>query len=331
MSKKNEKVFGLIGIESIMANWNADFTGYPRTTSDDHIFGTDKAIKYAIRNFWNDKNEKLLCFKEYREDIQKKKKDAPSVTIIPMSLDEKFMRDFKITKNDLKTMNHADVLKNILTYIDVKNFGVTFAVKDTCSLSITGTVQYGHGFNIMPDTEPIELQIQSQFRNSNEKATNNASTTLGSEIIADEAHYLYSFVVNPLMYKNQTSILDGKVDDDSILYYTEEDYNKFKKAALLCATNLNSCSKKGCNNEFALFIETEEDTYLPDLSSYVKFEKDDKNIYSINIKSLTDDLDDKIKKIEVFYNTNTIKIDGDILDNPKTKLFNIFTNKEVRK
>ena len=26
----NKRVYGVIGISSIMANWNADFTGYPR-------------------------------------------------------------------------------------------------------------------------------------------------------------------------------------------------------------------------------------------------------------------------------------------------------------
>lgn len=28
----NKRVYGVIGISSIMANWNADFSGYPKST-----------------------------------------------------------------------------------------------------------------------------------------------------------------------------------------------------------------------------------------------------------------------------------------------------------
>ena len=27
------RIYGVIGIRSMMANWNADFTGFPKTTS----------------------------------------------------------------------------------------------------------------------------------------------------------------------------------------------------------------------------------------------------------------------------------------------------------
>ena len=42
----NKRVYGILGISSIMANWNADFSGYPKTTSDGLVFGSDKALKY---------------------------------------------------------------------------------------------------------------------------------------------------------------------------------------------------------------------------------------------------------------------------------------------
>lgn len=28
----DKRVYGVLGISSIMANWNADFTGYPKST-----------------------------------------------------------------------------------------------------------------------------------------------------------------------------------------------------------------------------------------------------------------------------------------------------------
>ena len=31
----NKRVYGVIGISSIMANWNADFSGYPKSTQNE--------------------------------------------------------------------------------------------------------------------------------------------------------------------------------------------------------------------------------------------------------------------------------------------------------
>ena len=45
----NKRVYGVLGISSIMANWNADFSGYPKTTSDGETFGSDKALKYPMK------------------------------------------------------------------------------------------------------------------------------------------------------------------------------------------------------------------------------------------------------------------------------------------
>ena len=30
----DKRVYGVLGVSSIMANWNADFSGYPKTTSN---------------------------------------------------------------------------------------------------------------------------------------------------------------------------------------------------------------------------------------------------------------------------------------------------------
>ena len=39
----NKRVYGVLGISSIMANWNADFSGYPKTTSDGETFEIGRA------------------------------------------------------------------------------------------------------------------------------------------------------------------------------------------------------------------------------------------------------------------------------------------------
>ena len=73
---------------------------------------------------------------------------------------------------------------------------------------------------------------------------------------------------------------------------TEEDYQNFKRTALVSATAFATNSKVGCENEFAVFVETQSDTYLPNLSEYVTFSKDEdeenKNIEDKDLKDIKD-------------------------------------------
>ena len=48
----NNRVFGCVVVKSINSNYNADFSGQPRTLPDGTVYATDKALKYAIRNYW---------------------------------------------------------------------------------------------------------------------------------------------------------------------------------------------------------------------------------------------------------------------------------------
>ena len=83
----------------------------------------------------------------------------------------------------------------------------------------------------------------------------------------------------------------------------------------------------GCENEFGLFVETERDLYLPDLSQYIQFEKSqDKNIIRITCSELINSLSDKIKAVEIYINPDTTKLESDIKG---AKIYNIFTQKEV--
>ena len=67
---KMNRIYGVVGIKSIMSNWNADFTGRPKSTSKGDIFGSDKAFKYPIKKMWEseDKNAKVLYVKSYKTD-----------------------------------------------------------------------------------------------------------------------------------------------------------------------------------------------------------------------------------------------------------------------
>ncbi len=296
-----------------MANWNADFSGYPKTISDGSIFGSDKALKYSIKKYWEDRGEKILYIKSFKTDKGK---------IRPRSLEERYNQvfDTTLTKKDESTV----ILKNLFSALDVKSFGATFAEEGN-NISLTGVVQIGQGFNVYEDSSAEEQQILSPFRSDKKpkegKETEEANqSTLGTKIVSDEAHYLYPFYINPTSYRDY---VDMKVTEG----YTEEDYKKFKEGALLGATALNTNAKAGCENEFALFVETDEETYLPNLTQFMKFEKgEDKDILTLNLEEILQGIEDDIKKIEIYYNDYKLKLNNI----PKgAVLFNIFTRKEV--
>ncbi|OON99502.1 MAG: CRISPR-associated protein [Epulopiscium sp. Nele67-Bin004] len=313
----NKRMYGVIGVRAVMANWNADFTGYPKTTSNGSIFGSDKAVKYPMKRMWLNEGKKVMYTKTFTEKKETK--------FIPRTLQERY--DY-VFETDLKsTTNKVDVLKNLLTAIDVKNFGATFA-EAGANISITGAVQIGQGFNKYDDTEVQEQQILSPFRDpkgttdkeTKEKTGEASQSTLGTKIVVDEAHYFYPFVINPSVY-------DEFVELGVTAGYTEEDYVEFKRVACASATAHNSNSKFGCENEFSLFIETQQDVYLPDIAQYMTFEKGvNKDTISFEITPLLESLGDKVLKVEVYY--NPLKLD--IHNAPaNTTYFNIFTQEEI--
>lgn len=321
--KMNKRVYGVIGISSIMANWNADFSGYPKTISDGTTFGSDKALKYPMKKMWENAGEKVLYIKSMK--LSKTKKNE--VTLVPRSLSERYEHLFAV--EDLsKCTDSNEVLTNLFQAVDVKNFGATFAEAKK-NFSITGAVQIGQGFNLYENTNPEEQQILSPFRDAKEKKAASGkkedeeeakNSTLGTKIVSNEAHYFYPFTINPLAYKEfqELGVTEG---------YTEKDFQSFKNVALCSATSFATNAKVGCENEFALFVETELDLYLPNLTNYISFEKgEDKNTIHIQCDTLLNDLQDQIKNIEVYYNPYTTIIEANI---EQAKLYNIFTKKEV--
>lgn len=307
------RVYGVIGIKSIMANWNADFGGYPKTISNGNIFGSDKALKYSIKKYWDDNGEKILYIKSFKTEKGK---------IRPRSLEERYNQvfDTTLTKKDESTA----VLKNLFSAIDVKSFGATFAEEGN-NISITGAVQIGQGFNVYEKSSIEEQQILSPFRSDKKakegkEAEEANQSTLGTKIVSDEAHYLYPFYVNPTSYRDY---VDMQVTEG----YTDEDFNRFKDGALIGATALNTNAKSGCENEFALFIETDENTYLPNLTQFMEFEKGkNKDILKLNLNKILEQIKDDVKSIEIYYNDYKLELQN----KPEgAKFFDIFTRKEV--
>ena len=319
----NKRVYGVLGISSIMANWNADFSGYPKTTSDGQTYGSDKALKYPMKKMWENEGKpviyiKSMCFEEGKKG---------EVNLIPRTLKERYEQVFGVELK--KGGDVREVLKKLFQAVDIKNFGATFAEAGN-NISITGAVQIGQGFNKYDGTEPQEQPILSPFRDPKAKEKSKKSegdegeeaknSTLGTKIVINEAHYFYPFSINPLAYKGymELGVTEG---------YLESDYEMFKKAALTSATSFATNSKAGCENEFALFVETKEDFYLPTLTEYIEFEKGDVNTITITCADLFEQVKDKILSVEIYYNPYTTKIDPEKING--AKYYNILTQKEV--
>lgn len=295
----NKRVYGVVGIKSRLANWNADFTGRPRTTSNGDVYGSDKAFKYPIRKMWEANGEKVLYVKSYKNEKSE---------LIARTPKERYKQLFGKKIENKK--NKTELLRNLFSAIDVKNFGVTFAVEENNSVSITGAVQIGQGLNKYNESYPEVMDILSPFTNAKKKDAKN--TSIGKKIVSNEAHYFYPFSINPEnynIYTNEIENLEG---------YNEEDYQKFKEACLVAATAYNTNSKAGCENEFALFVECKENSklYLANLDQYIEFEKGNEKD-TINIEKLAeilneDQIKDKIDRIEIYYNPYTTELKGEL-------------------
>jgi CRISPR-associated protein Csh2 len=295
-----KRVYGVIGIKAKMANWNADFTGRPKSTSNGDIFGSDKALKYPMKKMWDNEGKKVLYIKSWKEE-----KDS----VLPRKLAERYSLLFD--NIDKKTPT-KEVYNNLFNAIDVKNFGATFA-EEGQNISITGAVQFGQGFNKFDDTN-IEVQdILSPFADSTKDDAK--QSTLGTKVTVDEAHYFYGFSINPKAYDEYKLLLK---DFEG---YTKEDYKEFKKVALTSATAYSTNSKFGCENEFALFVECkEDDIYFPDLSDYIDFDSDKK---SIDLSKVEELIKNKYEKVEVYFNPFKLEV------NTTLDKFNIFTSEKL--
>lgn len=80
----NNRVFGAVLVKSTVANYNADFTGSPRTLPNGVVYATDKALKYAIRNYFKlDNNNKIFYTTRYKKENMQ-----------PLDIDETYIELF---------------------------------------------------------------------------------------------------------------------------------------------------------------------------------------------------------------------------------------------
>lgn len=295
----SKRIFGAAIIKAVNANYNADFSGQPRTLPNGVVYATDKALKYAVKNFLkeNYSSEKVFYFKRFNEEF------------IPYSLDDAFATAFPEHKDE---KDKKVIAKDLLSCIDIRLFGATFAKKsktNNVAISIHGPVQITHGVNIWHENNFYSEQIMSPFRNPNEASEDNSATTLGRQSRLHEGHYLHHFSVNP---KNLEDITELAGKDAKTL--SAEDISKLKEALQKGVTYYDSAAKAGCENELLVWVtlNPESKLVLPNFTQLIKMgkEKVDGKVQLdlSDLKTVVEANTSEIESIEISLNQASIEI-----------------------
>lgn len=309
MSNFNQRVFGCAIVRAINANYNADFTHQPRTLPNGVCYATDKALKYLIKNYLLKQKENVFYFKRLNKDFQ------------PLRLEDAYNEMFKGREKPSK----AIVAKDLLSCLDIRCFGATFAMKakggDNIAISIHGPVQLNHGINIWKENNIYSEQIMSPFA---DKEDSNAST-LGRQSKLQEGHYLHHISVNP---KN----LDEIVRLSGATPLSVDDIDKLKGALCLGATYFDSSAKAGIDNEALVWVTLAEGakSVLPTFNNLIKLNKiDNKVVLDLtDLTSAVERLGNDVASVEIYYLTESVKV---INAHSKTMFFDISSGKEIKK
>lgn len=295
MAEFKKRVYGCAIVKAINSNYNADFSGQPRTLPDGIVYATDKAFKYSIKKFLKDAYENVDVF--YMKTLND--------NMNPRSLNERYENLFRAKPKD---ETKKDVVKNLLSCLDVKLFGATFTSGST-SVSVHGPVQINHGVNIWKDNNIYTEQITSPFRNEKKDEdpdTEKSMTTIGRQSRLEEGHYLHHFSINP-----------GNLDDISEIVgedvkLSTADIDKLKIGMRRGVTWYDSASKAGCENEMLVWVELNKEgskLVLPSFATLIKLEEEkDKGKCVYDFEALTNKLEDiksSVESVEVYYNKQT--------------------------
>ena len=351
------RVYGCIIVKSINSNFNADFTGQPRTLPDGVVYSTDKALKYTIKQYFLDfyKSEKVFLTKRYNENLN------------PLTLDETYDELFsdkshqedKGKKKNKEDGKEIKVLSNLLQCLDIRFFGVTFASKKYTNVSIHGPLQINHGVNKFLENDIYSEDILSPFRNpgksgddkksnkdkkeieeieQNEEQTTEdekSMTTIGNQTNLKEGHYVFHFSINPKNIEEYIDLLKEAGHNPANFKLTDADIEKFKEAMNRSVTYVDSSRKIGSENEVAIYIKLTETSkkVIPSLTDliYVVRDKSTVKIDCKKVKSIIDSLGAECELVEVYYNPDAgVIIEGFEEGTGKIKKFNIINGVSIR-
>ena len=304
MTQFKNRAYGFAVIKAINSNYNADFSGQPRTLPNGQIYATDKALKYTVRNYLKDMHptEKVFYFKRLNSEMNPLSLDHAFVSVFPEH------KDLRAADKDTKSI----IIKDILSCIDIRLFGSTFAKKakgGNIALSLHGPVQINHGINIWSEGNIFSEQITSPFNSKDDSS--NAQTTIGRQSKLEEGHYIHHFSINP---KNIEEI--AKHGQEGTQTLTENDIDLLKEGLRKGATYYDSAAKAGTENEILFYVELKVDSklVLPNFTEMVKIsdsKKDGKRYFDlVDVKAELNKHKDDISKCEIYYNNNNVVVEN---------------------
>jgi len=298
-NKFNNRVFGAAIVKAVNSNYNADFSGQPRTLPNGTVYATDKAFKYTIKNYIKDiyPGEKVFYFKRLNDEFN------------PLTLEDTY---FKVFPEHKETKNKKVVAVDLLSCIDIRLFGATFAMKGkggNIALSVHGPVQINHGVNIWIENNIYSEQITAPFSTPGD--TDKEMTTIGRQSKLEEGHYLHHFSVNPKNLEAVTEIAGEEAPTLSI-----EDINKLKEAMHRGATYYDSAAKAGTENELLIWVQLKDSSklVLPNFTQLIRIEnkkRDGKVVLNLNdLKTELEKHKSDLENIELYRNNASVYIEN---------------------
>lgn len=292
MTEFNNRVFGCAVVKAINSNYNADFSGQPRTLPNGVVYATDKAYKYTVKNYFKNVYPKETIF--YFKSLNK--------LLNPISLEETYQKYFGDYPKEKGKPAKAAVAKNLLNCLDIRLFGATYAGKDV-NISVHGTVQVNHGVNIWKENNIFSEQITSPFANkAGDADAEKGMSTIGRQSRLEEGHYLHHFSINPANLAEIAALVENAST------VSTDDIAKLKEAMQRGATWYDSASKAGCENEMLVWVQLKENStiVLPNFTTLITLEEKTENgkyVYDFSgLKAELERIGDEIEKIEIYYN-----------------------------
>ncbi len=237
---------GIVVINAKNANFNASFDGLPRRLPDGKIFATDKALKYCIREYLS-KTESVFV----QRDKEFHEKDG-NLKQRYLTLKENYLKKCKVDK---LPKDEKEILDNLLNFIDVRLFGVVFAVDS--NISLTGPCQISYGINKYEKSNIYVSSILSPYRNPSEKTQDAQQTTIGEESRADDVYYVYDICLNMNSAEKQG------------IKITDTDITKLTEALKYSVGEVVSTTMFGVETVSFIWLENKKDKIFNNLNSLV--------------------------------------------------------------
>ena len=289
-SKEGDKIDGIIGtkipkkkVEDFFKDLSSDSELKDR--KNDYLKIADKSVKskgLSTIKIPIEEDEDDYYFYFLDDKLQKILKDEKS---------EEIMKGIELKLSG--GINKPEFTKNLLSCLDIRLFGATYAGET--NISIHGPVQINHGLNVWSENNIFSEQIMSPFADK-EGAE---STTLGRQSKLQEGHYLHHFSINP---KNIDE-LARFADNADVLSIS--DIDKLKEAMRCGATYFDSAAKAGVDNEALIWVKLKEGAknVLPTFNNLIKLTKENEKIM-LDFSAFTNTVEriaDSIENIEIHY------------------------------